>query len=102
MKKIVLLLILVAVAWKGYERSKHDPVQTAPVRAQAIELNADVQAAPSISIERSSQSTFACDGRTYCSQMRSCDEAKYFLQHCPNVEMDGDNDGIPCEKQWCS
>jgi hypothetical protein len=45
--------------------------------------------------------SFQCDGRTYCSQMTSCAEAKYFLEHCPNVKMDGDRDGIPCEKQWC-
>lgn len=42
-----------------------------------------------------------CDGRTHCSQMRSCEEAKYFIQHCPNTQMDGDSDGVPCEKQWC-
>ncbi|GAA6138189.1 hypothetical protein NBRC116583_19360 [Arenicella sp. 4NH20-0111] len=42
-----------------------------------------------------------CDGRRYCSQMTSCSEAKYYLKHCPNTSMDGNNDGIPCEKQWC-
>ena len=47
------------------------------------------------------QSPFHCDGRTYCSEMSSCAEAKYFLTHCPNVKMDGDNDGVPCESQWC-
>jgi hypothetical protein len=46
--------------------------------------------------------TFICDGRVYCSQMKSCDEAKYFLEYCPNVKLDGNHDGIPCEKQWCS
>jgi predicted house-cleaning NTP pyrophosphatase (Maf/HAM1 superfamily) len=46
-------------------------------------------------------SGFSCDGRKYCSQMRSCAEAKYFLANCPGVKMDGDNDGIPCEEQWC-
>jgi endonuclease YncB( thermonuclease family) len=45
--------------------------------------------------------TFRCDGRTRCSQMRSCEEAQYFLARCPGVQMDGDNDGIPCESQWC-
>jgi hypothetical protein len=40
---------------------------------------------------------FKCDGRQHCSQMRSFKEAKYFIQHCPNTKMDGDNDGIPCE-----
>jgi hypothetical protein len=42
-----------------------------------------------------------CDGRVYCSQMTSCEEATYFLKHCPGMKMDGDGDGIPCEKQWC-
>jgi hypothetical protein len=40
---------------------------------------------------------FKCDGRQHCSQMRNFKEAKYFIQHCPNTKMDGDNDGIPCE-----
>lgn len=46
-------------------------------------------------------SRFSCDGRKHCSQMRSCDESKYFLANCPGVQMDGDRDGIPCEEQWC-
>ncbi len=33
--------------------------------------------------------------------MTSCAEATYFLQHCPDVKMDGNNDGVPCERQWC-
>lgn len=46
--------------------------------------------------------TFHCDGRTHCSQMTSCDEAIYFLENCPNVQMDGNGDGEPCEQQWCN
>ena len=46
-------------------------------------------------------SDFKCDGRTYCSQMKSCEEATFFLRNCPNTKVDGDNDGIPCERQWC-
>lgn len=45
---------------------------------------------------------YRCDGRKHCSQMNSCAEAKFFLSNCPGVKMDGDNDGIPCEDQWCS
>lgn len=44
---------------------------------------------------------YRCDGRTYCSQMTSCNEAKFFLKNCPGTKMDGDGDGVPCEKQWC-
>lgn len=46
-------------------------------------------------------SAFRCDGRTHCSQMRSCDEARFFLENCPGVQMDGNRDGVPCERQWC-
>lgn len=44
---------------------------------------------------------YRCDGRTRCSQMRSCQDATTVLQRCPGTEMDGDGDGIPCEQQWC-
>ena len=44
---------------------------------------------------------FKCDGRKYCSQMTSCEEATFFLKNCPGTQMDGDGNGIPCEKQWC-
>lgn len=45
---------------------------------------------------------FRCDGRTMCSQMTSCREAKLFLQNCPGTQMDGNGDGVPCEQQWCT
>lgn len=45
---------------------------------------------------------YQCDGRTYCSEMTSCEEAEFFISHCPDTKMDGDNDGEPCESQWCS
>lgn len=46
-------------------------------------------------------SSFTCDGRQHCSQMTSCAEATYFNNNCPNTKMDGNNDGVPCESQWC-
>ena len=45
-------------------------------------------------------SNYHCDGRIHCSQMRSYDEALFFLRNCPGVKMDGDGDGIPCERQF--
>ena len=58
---------------------------------------------PSTSTFQAHQPTqnYRCDGRRYCSQMRSCEEAEFFLKNCPNTEMDGDGDGVPCERQ-CS
>ncbi len=43
------------------------------------------------------QTQFKCDGRQHCSQMRSREEAEFFVRNCPNTKMDGDNDGEPCE-----
>lgn len=40
---------------------------------------------------------FQCDGRKHCSQMRSLEEARWFVRNCPNTQMDGNNDGEPCE-----
>ena len=57
--------------------------------------------APSVASAAPASSASRCDGRTHCSQMRSCEEATYFLQHCPNTQMDGDRDGVACERQWC-
>lgn len=45
---------------------------------------------------------FSCQGKMYCSEMLSCDEAKFYLDNCSDVKIDGDRDGIPCESQHCS
>ena len=59
---------------------------------------------PSPSVESESirpKPKYKCDGREYCSQMNSCEEATFFINNCPNTKMDGDSDGVPCWKQWC-
>jgi Excalibur calcium-binding domain len=33
--------------------------------------------------------------------MTSPEEAQFFLANCPGVKMDGGDDGVPCERQWC-
>jgi len=47
-------------------------------------------------------SGYSCDERRMCSEMTSCAEATYFIRHCPDTQMDGDGDGVPCESQWCN
>jgi cold shock CspA family protein len=45
---------------------------------------------------------FSCTPKkTYCSEMTSCEEAYFHQERCGGTEMDGDHDGIPCERQWC-
>ena len=83
-----ILLVVVALVFYGYsEYSRRVAPQTA-VAAQ--------------SGDQTASSAFRCDGRTHCSQMTSCAEAKFFLRNCPNAQMDGNHDGVPCEQQWCT
>jgi len=43
----------------------------------------------------------SCDNKKICSQMRSCEEAKFYLHNCGLKKLDRDKDGIPCEGRWC-
>jgi hypothetical protein len=98
MGKLLAGIIVGGLAVYAYQRARQpEPVQVplydqAPGQDQASEPPAAVEI---------DNSNFHCDGRTYCSQMTSCAEATYFLQHCPGVKMDGEGDGVPCERQWC-
>ena len=93
MKNIVLLVIIVGIAWAGYAKLRPGgPV----VRTEVVTRSGAIEPAAETAL------AFRCDGRTRCPQMRSCAEATHFIQHCPNTEMDGDNDGVPCERQWCN
>lgn len=87
--RIISLLILVGLGVYGYSEFSR---RAAPLSATALEPPA----------AQGTSSLYRCDGRTQCSQMTSCAEATFFLQNCPNVQMDGDHDGVPCEQQWCT
>ena len=97
MKKTIVIIIVLVLGWYGNQkyRSYKQEQPTAASEVLAANQNRTTFEAPS------NRSQYKCDGRTYCSQMTSCEEAKFFLRNCPNTRMDGNNDGIPCEKQWC-
>ena len=83
-----VLVALIAAAGYKYLAPKFNTSHTEPAA-----LASTPTAAPG---------RYQCDGRKYCSQMTSCEEATFFLRNCPNTEMDGDHDGVPCESQWCT
>jgi cold shock CspA family protein len=98
---VLFLLIGMTLAWAYQRYAANAPASSGnaviPVRAAVLpQLTQDT------SVPEPTAQAYGCDGRTHCSQMRSCSEATFFLQHCPTVQMDGDNDGIPCEQQWCN
>ncbi|TBU72432.1 calcium-binding protein [Pseudomonas daroniae] len=71
--------------------------------AQSFSLERFLPSFPSTDPQPKPQaaSRYQCDGRLHCSQMTSCEEATFFLRNCSGVKMDGNNDGVPCERQWC-
>lgn len=46
----------------------------------------------------SSAAGFTCAGKTYCREMTSCAEARFYLTQCGLSRLDGDGDGVPCEE----
>ena len=99
MKNLIVLALLGALVWFGYGKYKTMTAQAPAGDAANAITRAAARAAD---VPAAATPQFSCDGRTHCSHMRSCAEATYFLQHCPNTKMDGNHDGVPCERQWCN
>ncbi len=98
MRTLVVLLIVAVIGWYGYGRHGNYLIGA----FSRVTRSGAGDSAPNRGAWTGGQGGgFHCDGRIYCSQMTSCGEATYFLRNCPGVKMDGDHDGIPCERQWC-
>lgn len=97
--KLITLVVLAALAWYGYSRYGQ---RVGQIEATAQSVERSPAPASLFQPAEPAPSSFNCDGRKYCSQMTSCKEAKLFLKNCPGMEMDGNNDGVPCEQQWCT
>ncbi|MGI2215584.1 excalibur calcium-binding domain-containing protein [Shewanella baltica] len=102
---IIPLLIIVAIVIFGFKQ--YQEFNEAPAIDEVPVLtNEDIQGMPMYETKVRTQTPatprFQCEaGKTHCSHMSSCAEATFYIQHCPNTQMDGDGDGIPCERQWC-
>ncbi|POA18277.1 calcium-binding protein [Pseudomonas sp. FW300-N1A1] len=96
MKLILLVLVVGVLAWKfSPEVQSWTQARLSSQQAASQAMTAPKLISISVSVP------VKCDGRKRCSQMTSCAEAMSFLQNCPGMEMDGDDDGVPCESQWC-
>lgn len=89
----LLLPLLVVLGLGIFGFKKYEELTATPVLT-----NQDVE-----QMQFNPVQNFRCEaGKTHCSHMRSCDEAMFYNKYCPNTQMDGNNDGVPCERQWCN
>jgi cold shock CspA family protein len=87
---LIIAGVLAVVGINSFQKRQEQPERAGLTQSSDLEEPARPRAADS-----------RCDGRTRCTEMRSCSEARFFLRNCPGVQMDGDGDGVPCEEQWC-
>ncbi len=82
---LIVIVGLIYMIYGKYQRAQL--AMQAPVSVQQV-LDTPVNSNPH---------NYSCDGRTRCSQMSSREEARWFIRNCPGTQMDGNNDGEPCE-----
>jgi len=85
---IILLLLAAFVFYNRVIKTRHSP-------ATYVSPEQKKESAAS------EQTAYSCEGKVHCSQMTSCEEAKFYLRNCPDTKIDGDGDGIPCEDRLC-
>ena len=97
--KFFLLFMIIGIGAFSYQRLGLSPTKTPIQQTPSITVPSETLLNRAFSdTNTDTNSQFSCDGRQHCSQMTSRAEAVYFINHCPNTKMDGDNDGIPCER----
>ena len=93
LSKLIIVLVVFCVVY-GYQK-----FTTATDSSSELII---LDRVPSIFESERSNINYTCSGKTHCSQMSSCEEAKFYQNNCPGTKMDGDHDGIPCERQLCN
>ncbi|MEM5533141.1 cold shock domain-containing protein [Pseudoalteromonas arctica] len=98
--KVASIALIAALCFYAINKyNTHSSSQT-PIITNDLATNDDLatfdEKYPKVVIPKNTQN-FTCDGRQYCTEMRSREEAVFFINNCPNTKMDGDSDGKPCE-----
>ncbi len=52
----------------------------------------------SASVAGANSPGYSCGSKKYCSEMASCEEARHYLTQCGIKTLDGNGDGVPCDR----
>ncbi|KPU83262.1 hypothetical protein JI57_01840 [Psychromonas sp. PRT-SC03] len=86
MKKIIFMILLVVGIWKLSPTENKSSISELGTQLLSQAKN----------IIKQEQTHFVCDERQYCRQMKSREEAIFFIENCPNTEIHKDDNGIAC------
>ena len=80
MRQLLIALVIGVIAWQAW-----GAYQVRTVDAEQIDDSESSVTAQLLNQEAASdtRSPYQCDGRVYCSQMTSCEEAEFFLAIAP-------------------
>lgn len=96
-----------AIIEKGYGHAytsfpfKHlDRFRSLEKEARETKRGLWADAKPELKSEKpkTKEGDYSCEVRKTCKQIKTCKEAMYLLNECGFSRLDGDKDGIPCEK----
>ncbi len=87
---VAVALGLGAYAWQQFQ------ARTTPIEDAQFSVDEPAYDSPT-SETAEPESRFACEGKQHCSEMRSCEEAQFYVANCPDTKMDSDDDGLACE-----
>jgi cold shock CspA family protein len=85
--RIMLIVMILAAIYSQITHQKFSPDHSQSTIAEIAEPPQLAEA-------------FQCQGKVYCSEMKSYEEALFYVRNCPGTKMDGDHDGEPCESQF--
>lgn len=92
---IVVMVLLVAVGWYAWGKFEEKAqAERAAAKRVVVPLPSSAKAGGRDPL------FFACDGRNLCSQMTSCEEARFFLRSCPGMA-EASGEGPSCINAWC-
>ena len=74
--------------WRQRQRQAKAAQRSTPARSQR-------------STTARSPAVLSCGAKRYCAEMTSCAEARFHLRTCALTSLDGDGDGVPCERRLC-
>lgn len=78
--------------WRRVQRGGNADVSNGATGTGALPSSPAPQSPRAASIE------FSCGTKRTCGEMTGCAEARFYLEQCGLRRLDGDRDGVPCEK----